>query len=286
MRRTVGLLAALLALTSCGDGGEGGRETMVVSELTFGARTGEEVDGRDVSHGIDLDGRVSDRSDAEACNRADFVAPDGREGIDNQFTFLVEAINDVFQAGTVDGIIQGTINEGRLLLMIDVQGIDDPMNDGDVTVRLFLGEGRPDLSGEDRIVPNQTFDLKEEAEVATFPGRITDGVLEAGPFTTEIPVAVFNVFFDLKLHDAQLVAERDEDGTWSGIVGGGVATDQIMNVAMMADAMQGEQISPALRALLPRWVDMGKGEDGRCTQLSAALLFESQPAFVYPDVEL
>ena len=84
----------------------------------------------------------------------------------------------------------------------------------------------------------------------------------------------------------RLIAERDEDGTWSGIVGGGVATDQIMNVAMMADAMQGEQISPALRALLPRWVDMGKGEDGRCTQLSAALLFESQPAFVYPDVEL
>ncbi|MEM9071896.1 MAG: hypothetical protein AAGE52_25530 [Myxococcota bacterium] len=280
MTRGALLLAAGLFL-SCGDSLSGETHTVVFTELTFGVRDpDQQVDGQDVSSGLDIDGHVSTRRDVEGCNRQDFVNADGTPGIDNQFTFLFEAIEEIFP-GAVEGLIQGTINEGRLLLMLRLDGVDDFQNDDHVELSTFIGEGRPDLSAADRIVPDQTFDIKADSPISRATGRIVDGVLEAGPFTFEFPVAVLNVFFDMTVMDSVLRAEISEDGSIRGIFGGGVPMEQIQNVGLMADAMQEIQISPTLDLLLPRLVDLGKGEDGRCTLVSANMIFESTPAFVF-----
>ena len=112
---------------------------------------------------------------------------------------------------------------------------------------------------------------------------ITDGILEAGPFDVEFPIAVFDVFFDLFLTGARVRAEIHEDGTMTGLFGGGMAATQILEVAAMADALQGIELSPVIMLLLPRWVDLYPGEDGRCTQLSATLIFDATTAFIFED---
>ena len=60
-------------------------QTVVVTELMFVGATGN------VTIGLDLDGRVSDRQDVVSCRQADFVDADGNSGIDNQFARLLPA---------------------------------------------------------------------------------------------------------------------------------------------------------------------------------------------------
>jgi hypothetical protein len=282
----VSLLAALAGATSCSSSGTVDEATtaVVVTQIGFGARTGDTVEGVEVAEGLDLDGRVSDNSDELGCRRNDFVAPDGRAGVDNQFTFLYETVAEVFQDGVVEGIIQNSINEGRLLLVYQLSEVDDLRNDDLVEVAIFLGEGRPDLNSNNRIVANQTFDRRLDAQVTTVRGRIVEGVLETDAFDTEMPMAFFNVFFDLQLTNAKIRGEIHEDGTMSGILGGAVDQEQVYEIGRMADGAQELQITPTLQMLLPRWADLLPGEDGRCTHLSAALTFESVPAFVFADV--
>ncbi len=279
------VLLLCLGLVGCTSSApEGVSTAVVVSEIGFGARTGDSLDGMEVAVGLDLDQRVSDNSDELGCRRRDFISPDGILGVDNQFTFLYETVAEVFQDGVVEGIIQNSINEGRLLLMYQLSGVDDFRDDDAVEVAVFLGEGRPDLNTDNRIVASQTFDRRLDAEVTYVTGRIVDGVLETDAFDIEMPMAFFNVFFDLRLTNARLRGELREDGGMDGVLGGAVSQEQIYEIGRMADGAQELQITPTLRMLLPRWADLIPGEDGRCTHLSAALTFRSVPAFVYEDV--
>ncbi len=276
----------LSTLPACGSETTGETNAVVLTELTFGKLVrGEDGEvlmsgDRNVAAGLNLDDRNSDARDLEGCRRRDFVSPAGEEGIDNQFALLYETIEDQFP-GAVEGIIQGTINEGRLLLMIEMSGVDDPYEDDSVEVRVMLGMGRPDLSASDRIASHQTFEIDPEAPVSITHGSIHEGVLEAGPFDVEFPVAVFNVFFDLRLHNSTLQATQNPDGSWSGIIAGGVTMAQILNIAMMADDMQETQITPLLEIVLPTMSDLQRNDMGVCEQISAGMQFRATPAFTF-----
>ncbi len=276
--RALALVLLAAAGFSCGSEATGESALAVVTTIGFASRNGEMVDAIDVSDGIDLDARVG--GDADSCRKVDFVAPDGRPGIDNQFTYLFEIVEDMAEEGTIEGIVQGSINNGRLLMMIDLEGVDDWVNDDDVTVRVFNGAGRPTLGSDGYIVPDQTFDKDPGSEVSVGHGRIVDGVLETDPFEVELPMAFFNVFFDLRLQNARVRAHVSPEGVTDGLVGGGVSIEDILGIAEMADAMQEVQYRPILSTILPGFADMEKVGNA-CTALSANLRFESRRAFLY-----
>ncbi len=276
------LLLSLASSLSCGGDPAGETGSAVVTTIGFAARNGEMVDDIEVSDGLDLDGNVSDRSDVDSCRKSDFVSPDGRPGIDNQFTYLFETVEEMAEEGTVEGIIQGSINGGRLLLMIEVTKVDDWTNDDSVSVRVFNGVGTPNLASDGYIVPDQTFDIDPDSPINEGRGRIVDGVLETDPFEVELPMAFFNVFFDLRLVGAQIRANIGPDGVTDGVMGGAVTIDQILEIAAMADEMQEVQYGGLLMGVLPGMADMERVE-GRCTALSANLYFESRRAFLYPE---
>jgi len=267
---------------SCGSEPTGATQSAVVTTIGFAARNGDMVGETEVSDGIDLDGRTSDRTDTESCRRSDFVSPDGRGGIDNQFTYLFETVEDMAEEGTVEGIIQGSINGGRLLLMIEVNDVEDWNNDDSVSVRVFNAVGTPNLASDGYLVPDQTFDIDPESPVNEGTGRIVDGVLETDPFEVELPMAFFNVFFDLTLVNAQIRADIGPEGVSNGVMGGAVTIDQILEIAAMADEMQEVQYGGLLMGVLPGMADMQR-VDGRCTALSANLFFESRRAFLFPE---
>lgn len=262
-----------------------GEELMVVArEVTFAAREAEVEDGPDISVGVDLDGVDTQVMEEGACFQADFISPDGRRGVDNAFAFLFELVESFFQAGTVEGIIQGTINEGRLLMMFGVTGVDDWENDDSVMLEVFLGTGRPDVGGDGFIVSGQTFDRDLESETTFVPASIVNGALETEPFELTMPMAFFNVFFDLRLHGAKIRAEVTPDGEWSGVVAGAIDGQDVVDLAVQADMMQEIQVSGILESLLPNWVDLGyDASSGTCSQLSATLVFESTRAFVFDE---
>lgn len=278
-------LLILLTLGACTADVVGGEELMVVArEVTFAAREAEVEDGPDISVGVDLDGVDTQMMEEGACFQADFISPDGRRGVDNAFAFLFELVESFFQEGTVEGIIQGTINEGRLLMMFGVTGVDDWENDDSVMLEVFLGTGRPDVGGDGFIVSGQTFDRDLESETTFVPASIVNGALETEPFELTMPMAFFNVFFDLRLHGAKIRAEVTPDGEWSGVVAGAIDGQDVVDLAVQADMMQEIQVSGILESLLPNWVDLGyDASSGTCSQLSATLVFESTRAFVFDE---
>ena len=129
-----------------------------------------------VSYGLDLDGRV----DAD-----DFVSPQGVKGIDNEVYRAVGCISgyrrggSVWQFDTTD-LVQNASNR----FVIELTGVDDLLNDDDVTVTTYRG-----LDGLDRDSTGalsaggvQRVDLRwGQPFIYPLKGRIVDGVLTTEP---------------------------------------------------------------------------------------------------------
>ena len=93
--------------------------TGVIYELKFGR---EEPSG--ISLGDNIDQQVSDGQDPSSCYQSDLSSPDGEEGIDNQFAKIIPLIEAV-GGEAIEGLAQGIINQGRLLMMLQLTALDD-----------------------------------------------------------------------------------------------------------------------------------------------------------------
>ena len=169
--------------------------------------------------------------------------------------------------------------------MIQLDGVGDMSADQCVNVSVLSGVGQPDIGTDGWIAPGQTFDRDVSASVGTGRGYIEDGVLRAGPFDVSIPVAILQVFFQLEVRDAMIEARIEPDGSLIGMIGGAVPNEKILDVARTADRMQATQIADLLEPALRGLADMEPDERGRCSAVSATMLFEGTPAFLYEDTE-
>lgn len=291
MRST--LVAAAFALSFCAIGcGHDESETMVASQASTcgpGATRSFLVstlgftrlnEAKTTAPGFDVDGVVSDGSDATSCNKKDFVAPDGAKGIDNQLAALIPDVEAIL-GNSVDALMQGAINNGDLLILLDVKGADNLENDDcvDLSVRSVLG--RPALGTDGVIEAYQTYDADPEAEVSKAEkGKIEDGVLTVGPFELAIPIAIFDVAFTIHIHDAHIRIMVDaEDGTAkSGVLGGGVVSKEILDGVKVGAGVY--KYIPVLTVVLEGAADLAPDADGQCLQVSSALSLTAVEAFV------
>lgn len=232
-----------------------------------------------VSDGFDLDGRVSGADDTLSCRRRDLTAPDGRTGIDNQFSLLVPAI-DTATAGALDAAIQAAINNGQLMVAVSVDGLDDRQNDPCVGLTFRRVRGMPFVGSDSRIDPGQTFDTLQGEPVTRVTGRMRDGVIEAGPFPLGLPIAVLDARFVIPLQNARVRIRWRADDTFEGLIGGSISA------ARMIEISQGLTIGGDLMSLVRRLVlsitDMEPDASGVCQSFSAAVAFEGRSAFVNP----
>lgn len=232
-----------------------------------------------VSEGFDLDGRVSDADDALSCRRRDLTAPDGTRGVDNQLSILVPAL-DTATAGALDAAIQAAINNGQLMVAVSIEGLDDRLNDPCVSLVFRRVQGTPFVGSDARIDPGQTFDTLRDEPISRVTGRMRSGVIEAGPFPLELPIAVLDARFVVPLQNARVRIRWRADDTFEGLIGGSVSA------AHMIATSERLTIRAELMALVRRLVlsitDMDPDADGTCRSLSAALSFEGRSAFVNP----
>lgn len=255
---------------SCSVGDE---QIVLVSSLRF-ARA---VEGQSV--GFDLDGEVSESGGTTGCGAADYTAPDGTTGVDNALASLFPVL-EATEAGALEPLIAAAIAEGGLMIGMRWTGLDDPLDDACVTVETFSGLPPVVTGTDDQLLPFQTIDIDPEAPTSSVDdGVIVGGVLGAGPFEVTVPFRVLDADIDLTLLDVQVRLEPEGPGGWRGVLGGGVAVQQIV------DTIAPLGIDPAVKALvgplLGNAADLAPDENGVCTRISAQIEVEAVPVFVF-----
>jgi hypothetical protein len=287
MKRALASCLCACSLWACGGddepvpcGESGGHLGAVITFATFARQLDDAT-----AEGVDVDGVTTGETDAVGCFHPDFNAPDGRGGIDNQFATLLPLIEDLVGSENIDAILEGAIANGQLLLVLDIAGVDDPLNDSCVDVALGAGLGTPLLDTEGAYEAYQTFAFDDvKAPVSRLErGTIADGVLTIGPGDIVLPVQILDADFNLNLRSGRfhLAIERDPLGggvRLSGFAGGGIAIADFS--AIIASLNIGSDIMMSIVPLLAVVADLGPDASGACQEVSAALRFETTPAFV------
>lgn len=259
--------AAPAAADPCDD--RGGDELFVMQSVYFVRPEAGVPDG------FDLDGAVGG---AEGCFVTDFTSPGGVQGIDNAFGSLLPAL-ELTEAAAVEGLIQTAIASGELLLTVGLSEVDDEQDDACVDLALGRAQGPPILGTDGLVLSGQTFDPLPGAEVISLADvPLADGVLVA-PVALSLPVTIFGVELNFELLDGQLRAERQPDGTLTGVFAGGVDRDYLLSVTDVENVDSG--LHDVVDGLLDLWSDLAPDEAGACTRLSIAFSFTAVPAFWY-----
>lgn len=285
-RARVGLLACAFALASlsCSSSDPApmaAPHAVVIAEaILVTARQEDPTGGPDIVEGINLDERVDLGSEMEGCFKADGVSPIGDEGIDNQLGDAGGLI--AMFGGDVEALIQGAINEGSLLIVLEFEGLDDFVNDDDVTVRFLFGRGPTDVGNDGILVPGQSFDIREEQLLSEITGAsIVDGRMQAGVFDTVLPVAILDQRFDLPINGARLDLTFDpENGHVTGILGGGVPTQTLIDDLINNIPGVGDDLRSLAGIFLPQLADLRSDGSATCDQMSAAIRVSGVRAFV------
>lgn len=274
--RALPALALLAATSACShdpcDSGSCEQRVTVAHTVNFAVAA---EDGTSV--GFDLDSRVSPDNDGKTCGHGDYLGPDGQEGIDNQSSVLFEAVSQVTEA-SLEQLIRIAINEGRLLLMFQVTGLDDMQNDDCVDLAIFQGRGDAFVGTDGFLLPNQTFEEDfDQPSTRIDCAKLKDGVLTAGPFDGDIFISLLGVEVNLHMHHARLRAQLGKNGLHDVVLGAGIETEQMHSII---DQSNDHKIIEVGHFLVDRLADMAA--DGNvCTQMSTTILIDAKPAFLF-----
>ena len=270
-------IAALLVQFACGaDDGTAANdgETVVVQTLTF-AR--EVEDG--VVAGFDLDGITSMIADPRTCSKVDWTSPEGLSGVDNEFARILPVL-DLVGEGALQGLVQNAVNEGRLLMMFEVERLDE----GRVRVRVRRGEDVPLLGTDGLILPGQTLALHSTAsDLGAAEGTVVDGRVQIGPFALNVPVVIFSQLYEVFLPEAYVQLElptEAQGGLGHGVIGGGIPIEQLVTILQTASNFA-QEFDQLFGDAVRESGDLVPDRSGLCTQTSVALTVDLVSAFVW-----
>jgi hypothetical protein len=133
-----------------------------------------------VSYGLNLDGKTGPN---------DFHNPQGVKGIDNQLYRAIGCIGAYRMNGVVSFFdTDDMINNGYNRWLIELTGVDDLANDGDVTVTTYRGLDELHRDGTGlAFTPGATqlIDVRwGQSFISQLKGKIVDGVLTTEPIDT------------------------------------------------------------------------------------------------------
>ncbi|MBO6933942.1 MAG: hypothetical protein JJ863_03180 [Deltaproteobacteria bacterium] len=217
--------------------------------------------------GVDLDDHVSDETSPRSCGHADFVAPDGTMGVDNQFVEMVPTLEAALGTPVADARDTSIANGTFLFGLTLASDGSDPA----ISVRagsLAVADGtEPQLDASGGLLASQPFVWED----APMEGEATliDGVLDASigdvevtwPFdeTTEIEIPVSTA------HIVVPVVDR-EPGI--GVLVGRIDIDELIRAGGMTDP------SDLLRRTLEERADLDPDSEGVCQAISIAVEVE------------
>ncbi|HRI63254.1 MAG TPA: hypothetical protein PK156_03430 [Polyangium sp.] len=277
------LVVASVFLAGCGEDGPSADELSCTTGSTHAAvltALAFTIAENDVAPGFNLDDRVSTNEDYLSCGKADFVDPDGVPGIDNRLAALIPVIKA--QVGdAVDGLVQGAINDGNLVILTEIENVDDLVDDSCVNVGVTIGQKkRPSLGTDGVIEAYQTFEPEANTPRSYVQkARIENGVLSTGSFPLTVPIAIFDVSFTIHMEQARMRFAIDPEGKTHGYLGGGMLPQEILDG--VAEGAGVDQYLPAIKVAMEANTDMAYDDEiGKCKRFSGALEFSGTPAFI------
>ena len=260
-------------LDTCAPGGSS--ELLVLRSLSFPR---EEAG---VTVGFDLDNDVTMPGGLAGCGVADQVAPDGTPGIDNSFARLRPAL-DTTEASALDDIVHEAINSGGLLAMVQLDDVQDVYDDDCVDVSVTSALGAPMVGNDNMVLPAQTFQVDPDAPVSRVEGAsIVDGRLRDGPIDLDLPFVFLDADVTFHLRNGQILLERGENGLYSGVIGGGIAIQDLSDLAHNTGIDQ--TVEQLLDSILSFNADLNPDENGVCQDISVTLEFEAVKAFFFEE---
>lgn len=229
-----------------------------------------------VSMGMNLDGFVNNENNVHNCFKEDFLGPDGERGIDNELARLLPLV-DIAGENAVESLVQGSIDEGRLLMIFEITDHGDSAD-----LRVLRGMDIPLLGTDGRILAGQTLGLDPEPLLGAIDDvPLAGGVIETPPFRLRLPVVVFSQLYEIEMPKARLRFQLAEDGSIeSGLIAGGIPVEQLLATLRTASMFAGD-FEGLFDDVIRNAGDLDRAEDGSCTAMSAAVLFDAVRAFTF-----
>lgn len=242
-----------------------------------------------VVDGINLDGDDGKGPPPHGvCKHTNYVSPDGRGGIDNQY-YAVTACIPGFHGK--QGYRNQTSNarraDGNTTTLVEISGIHDEKNDAHVNVAIIFSRDKPIRDAAGKYVPNYTYRTTDNPNFALYNvrlhGRIVDGVI----ITEPVKRFLLNLGQDpqLELFDARLRLEILPDGSLKGVLAGYRDWREIITTSASGYS-EGlfSYRQPGLYYALKRAADGLKNPvTGECDGVSIAYEIDAVPAFIIPD---
>ncbi|MCS6797874.1 MAG: hypothetical protein NZ898_05005 [Myxococcota bacterium] len=311
-------LAWIVALTSMfaaacgggddGGGGGGGRDGgggsdppggptyfWVVNELNVAG-----ANEMGIAPGFNLDGRVSDESDAQGCNKPDYTSPppDNEPGVDNQLGPILDALGGM---GVDVGMeAQMAMAEGNLVVLVEATDVDDLRNDRSVGLSLLVAarkacmtgdadctptwtcdmadrECRPPLDSMGRIRAGGTFDVSRASYMAdgmtplvSVTGSIVNGRFRGGPIDLMLTLPVRGAELTLRIRRAQVRFNPSMTAATQGVIGGSLNIDETV---MAIRSVSTEIPESLVRSVLEGNADLDPNAEGECESISLGMTF-------------
>jgi len=225
-----------------------------------------------VSQGYDIDG-TSD----SVCRVDDLTGPDGQTGIDNGLSYLIPALQ-ASEAKVVEGYINQAIVEGRVLLAVEITGVNSLLNDDCVDVTFLQAKGEPLLGTDGGLLAGQTL-LKADLPQSTVEGvAIVDGQLDARPMDLDVPVSLLDANFELNMRDGGLQLRFDEDGVAAGFFTGSIHREEITEILNSSGGVDSD-VADLVNSILGLGLDI-EDETGQCAKMSAGLEFNASEIYL------
>ena len=238
--------------------------------------------------GLDLDGITSSSDAPGRCAHDDFRDPSGAPGIDHQMWRVVGCTRGYQRGDLIDDYGRGAVRTGSFTALIELRGLDDPVDDDLVEVRFFSSEdevptgaaGEPLAGGSFAPHPDPRF------HSAATTGRVRDGVLTTDPVDLRLQIEIQVIDSAYWIRDAVLEVALTPDGAASGLLAGYWDVENFYEMmgrhylASLAARFLGYTCPGLYRALHALADGHPDPETGACTSLSAAWEVEAIPAFI------
>jgi len=245
----------------------------------------------DVVSGTNVDDVITaaDADPSICTNKKDFKSPppDNESGVDNQFGQIISSLSAT-GSFDVSANIESSIAAGALLVLLQVDGVDDPVTDPHIEVSAFsgvlpTGVAMPTLDSDRRLAPGQTFDIDAASLTATgAPKIIMKGSIDLGRVRARadaLPLFIAlgpGITLRLNIRPGDVRFTLGEAGLSDGVIGGGLKIDEVVEGfdALMVEGISGD----LLEAVLMGAADLEPDSDGFCGSVSTGFLFEGVPA--------
>jgi hypothetical protein len=247
------------------------------------------VEGK-YSYGIDLDGNADGSKTPKSCAHRTFTGMNGEAGVDNQMYRLLGCI----QAWRSGGHIEYNANTQRRasglgMILIEITGVDDVMNDDDVKVTFHRGLGSFNLDSANNVLPFGSYEIDVENGKPrygdTVSARISNGVLTTQPSDVHLPHYGNYEYIRQLIRDMRLDMDiTAADGRTKGMVYGYYGVEQFYGYVrglLSNFPMRHKYSCPAIYVAAHELADGHPDpKTGECTTLSSAFKFEAVRAFI------